>query len=84
MPKEACSKHNSKLVYYCLNCKIPICSDCAVLEKTHKSHSFEKINNIYKLHFDNIKIEQQKLRKKLIGLHTQMDNIEDIIDQLTM
>lgn len=28
---EQCRKHKVKMYYYCKSCKVPICSDCAMM-----------------------------------------------------
>ena len=44
---ENCEEHGTKISYYCKDCSVPICSDCAMFGTKHKNHEFEKINTIY-------------------------------------
>ncbi len=53
---EMCWKHEyTELMYYCNNCKVATCSDCAMFGDEHKNHKFQKLGEVYEKHVDMIK-----------------------------
>ena len=40
---ETCQQHHIKFLYYCIECKIPLCSDCYMFENEHKSYKIKKL-----------------------------------------
>ena len=58
---EICQKHEIQNLYYCIECEKPLCSDCYMLEDTHKKHKIKKIDDVYKSHLELIKTEKEGL-----------------------
>ena len=58
---EFCRKHEIQNLYYCTDCKMPLCSDCYMLEDKHKKHKIKKIDDVYKAHLELIKTEKEGL-----------------------
>lgn len=77
---EKCSIHNTELKYYCIDCEIGICSDCAILTSLHKGHSFDHINNIYEYHQEIISQESETLNQKIAGLNRALVKIDSKIE----
>ena len=58
---EICKKHQINNLYYCVECETPLCSDCYMLEDNHKNHKIKKIDEIFKIHLEKIKQENEGL-----------------------
>ena len=81
---EICPKHEIQNLYYCSDCKMPLCSDCYMLEDKHKQHKIKKIDDVYKSHLEIIKkekegldIEENTLRKYLKDISEKIIEIGD-------
>ena len=79
---EICPMHEIQNLYYCSECKIPLCSDCYMLEDKHKKHKIKKIDDVYKSHLELIKkekegldIEENTLRKYLKDINEKIIEI---------
>ncbi|KXS11985.1 hypothetical protein M427DRAFT_411756 [Gonapodya prolifera JEL478] len=45
---DCCEKHPSApLYYYCEDCALPICSDCALFDSEHRSHTFSHLSTVH-------------------------------------
>lgn len=76
-----CPIHSIQFLYYCIDCKAPLCSDCFMLEETHKNHSIKKMKIIYDTHRSNIRKEEDQLANQCIILNQYLKEINDkIID----
>ncbi|KAG2383155.1 hypothetical protein C9374_004492 [Naegleria lovaniensis] len=80
---EQCSHHDLPLIYYCETCKVAICSDCAMFEDKHKSHSFKKVSEVYKECVEVVKSESNSVNTRLKDLNTLIINIEENIKMIT-
>lgn len=80
--KEVCSKHNIQYLYYCIDCKIPLCSDCCLFEDEHKNHNIKKLNEVYMTHRDLIKNESAIIENKQSLLIQNLKDVNDIINEI--
>ena len=79
---EICPKHEIQNLYYCSDCKIPLCSDCYMLEDTHKKHKIKKINDVYKFHLELIKTEKEGLDIEENTLRKYLKDINEKIIEI--
>ena len=79
---EICSKHEIQNLYYCDECKTPLCSDCYMLEDTHKKHKIKKINDVYKRHLELIKTEKEGLDIEENTLRKYLKDISEKIIEI--
>ncbi len=79
---ETCQQHHIKFLYYCIECKIPLCSDCYMFENDHKSHKIKKIDDVYHEHFNLIRNEKEDLDDKRIKLNKNLKEISDKITEI--
>ena len=79
---ETCLKHHIKFLYYCIECKIPLCSDCYMFENDHKNHKIKKIDDVYHEHFNLIRNEKEDLDDKRIKLNKNLKEISDKITEI--
>jgi len=77
---ENCEEHNISLLYYCINCSEPLCSDCFMFGQKHKDHQIMHLDNIYKTHVDNIKSEAKDLQNKFDQYTQFLKQVEEKID----
>jgi B-box zinc finger len=63
--KEKCEDHGIDLYYYCHDCKKGLCSDCAVLDTSHRNHKVEHLEEVYKRHYNTVKHKTIPLRFRL-------------------
>lgn len=75
-PEEKCEDHDLEFEYYCQDCKVPICSDCAVVSSTHKNHSFQRLQEVYLQHSTLIQQEMKDIRCRLDNLQQLEAGIE--------
>ena len=81
---ENCHEHNISLLYYCMNCNDPLCSDCFMFGNKHKDHKINHLDNIYKDHVDTIKSEAKDLQNKF-DLYTHfLKQVEEKIDSVRL
>jgi len=76
---ENCPEHKIPLLYYCIQCLEPLCSDCFMFGKKHKDHEIKHLDIIYKNHLELIKNETKDLQSKLDNLNNILLNIEEKI-----
>ena len=79
---EICPKHEIQNLYYCSDCKIPLCSDCYMLEDTHKKHKIKKINDVYNFHLELIKTEKEGLDIEENTLRKYLKDINEKIIEI--
>ena len=85
---NVCKKHGDELRYYCDNCKICICRDCAILEhQDHSKISFEQGLDRKKSDMKNKMQEVETvgclLRKEKETLEKRGVRVDNSIDQAT-
>ena len=81
---ENCHDHNISLLYYCMNCNEPLCSDCFMFGQKHKDHNISHLENIYKTHVDTIKTEAKDLQLKFDQYTLFLKKVEEKIDLVRM
>ena len=79
---DICSKHDLNKLYYCVNCKLPLCSDCYMLENTHKEHEIKKIQEIYENNLELIKKEKNSLKENIILYENDLNEIKSKIIEM--
>lgn len=79
---EPCKKHKLKMSYYCKNCKVPVCSDCAMLETLHKGHDYDRLANVVSKYEEQLKGHLSALALKKKSFTNNMENIEEQIMRL--
>ena len=77
-----CKKHNIQFLYYCINCKSPLCSDCYMFENEHKTHSIKKISEIYQNHLQDVKKEKYYLEHKCLLLGQNLSDLNEKISEI--
>ncbi len=81
--QELCPEHDTTMNYYCKTCATPICSDCAMFGSAHKSHSFERLSEVYEAHVEVIRKEANGLRKRLKELTSFQNEVQQTIEKVT-
>ncbi|KAJ1981725.1 hypothetical protein H4R34_001961 [Dimargaris verticillata] len=66
---ERCENHDLPRTYFCLTCRTPLCSDCAMLSAEHKGHSFNKLDSVY--------------QSSTVGIQQQLKELERIDETVT-
>ena len=79
---EICLKHDIQNLYYCDECKTPLCSDCYMLEDKHKKHKIKKIDDVYKSHLELIKVEKEGLDIEENTLRKYLKDISEKIIEI--
>ena len=79
---EFCRKHEIQNLYYCTDCKMPLCSDCYMLEDKHKKHKIKKIDDVYKTHLELIKTEKEGLDIEENTLRKYLKDISEKIIEI--
>ncbi|XP_076072130.1 transcription intermediary factor 1-beta-like [Mytilus galloprovincialis] len=86
--KQYCKEHAENFIYYCMECKTPICKICVI--KNHKSHDFSEI----KESTEGIKAEvkmlidmkMRNLQSKITdinqGTHTYQADVQKVIQTI--
>jgi len=74
--EDQCEKHEEKLSVYCWTCKICICHQCALWGGTHSGCTFKPLDEIYDQHVVRVKEEVALLRRRLMDLISQVQEVE--------
>lgn len=75
MQKMVCDVHSQeKLSFYCLDCRMPVCSHCLILGD-HKGHQQKHIEEAYDTGKDTLNAWVEKL-------HQRIESCEEILEQL--
>lgn len=74
--EDQCDKHDEKLSVYCWTCKICICHQCALWGGTHSGHTFKPLDEIYDQHVVRVKEEVALLRRRLMALISEVQEVE--------
>jgi len=74
--EDKCEKHEEKLSVYCWTCKKCICHQCALWGGTHSGHTFKPLDEIYDQHVGRVKEEVALLRRRLVELISQVQEVE--------
>ena len=74
--EDQCEKHEEKLSVYCWTCKKCICHQCALWGGTHSGHTFKPLDEIYDQHVVRVKEEVSLLRRRLMELISQVQEVE--------
>jgi tripartite motif-containing protein 37 len=78
-----CEVHKTeKLSVYCLTCSKCICSQCALFDDTHASHSFKKLDEIYEYHREQIQEQIRTFRRRHTELANMVQEVERSIDNV--
>lgn len=79
---DKCEKHDAPIQYFCKTCSIAICSDCAMIESTHRGHEFEHLKSVYEKHIAKVKAEAKGLSKRLKELTGLMCAVDSNIERV--
>ncbi|KAJ3406794.1 hypothetical protein HDV05_005829 [Chytridiales sp. JEL 0842] len=60
-----CETHNAPLFYFCQTCSEALCADCAVMLPLHKSHTLQKLQEVYDTHRKNVETSLDALKTRL-------------------
>ena len=71
-----------KLSVYCWTCKICICAQCALWGGTHSGHTFKPLDQIYEQHVVRVKEEVALLKKRLMELISQVQEVERNVENV--
>lgn len=71
-----CERHEEKLSVYCWTCNTCICHQCALWGGTHSGHTFKPLDEIYDQHVVRVKEEVAQLRRRLMELINQVQEVE--------
>ena len=74
--EDQCEKHEEKLSVYCWTCRVCICHQCALWGGTHSGHTFKPLDEIYDQHVVRVKEEVALLRRRLMELINQVQEVE--------
>ena len=80
--EEKCKEHEKGLIYYCIDCKKSVCSDCAMFGGEHKGHKFEHLVKIYDQQLNDIRNESKVISEKLKEYYDLIDNMRKSIDRV--
>jgi len=81
--EDKCEKHNEeKLSVYCWTCKVCICHQCALWGGTHSGHTFKPLDEIYDQHVVRVKEEVALLRRRLMELISQVQEVERNVENV--
>ena len=80
---DKCEKHHEeKLSVFCWTCKICICHQCALWGGTHSGHTFKPLDEIYDQHVVRVKEEVALLRRRLMELISQVQEVERNVESV--
>ena len=79
---EKCLVHDSELVYYCLDCKDSICSDCAILTTWHSGHKLDHLSTVYQSHVETIEKEACFIDCKIEELAKKLSETDENIEKV--
>jgi tripartite motif-containing protein 37 len=79
---DKCERHDAPILYFCKTCTIAICSDCAMIESTHKGHEFQHLKSVYEKHVDTVKAEAKRLSSRLRELTALMHSVDSNIERV--
>lgn len=68
--------------YFCKNCSMPICSDCAMFGKEHKGHEFDHLKNIYDHSIGKLRNRIGEAQTKVTNMHQAIKEIDGIMKKL--
>jgi len=81
--EDKCEKHNEeKLSVYCWTCKVCICHQCALWGGTHSGHTFKPLDEIYDQHVVRVREEVALLRRRLMELISQVQEVERNVENV--
>jgi tripartite motif-containing protein 37 len=79
---DKCDRHSAPILYFCKTCTTAICSDCAMIESTHRGHEFEHLKSVYEKHVDKVKTEAKGLTKRLRELALLFHSVDTNIERV--
>jgi hypothetical protein len=77
-----CQQHEQEMKYFCKNCSMPICSDCAMFGKEHKGHEFDHLKNIYDHSIGKLRNRIGEAQTKVTNMHQAIKEIDGIMKKL--
>lgn len=81
---EICEKHNLSKMYFCKNCNFAMCSDCAMLNDSHRSHIICKLHDLYKddiSHLNSLISTLNKKSSQYANMINSIDKINQSVDE---
>ena len=77
-----CKEHEQEIKYFCKQCLIPICSDCAMFSKDHKGHEFDHLKNVYDNSIVKLRSKVADAQNKVTSMQTSIKEIDAIMKKL--
>ena len=70
-----CETHHEKVAVYCWKCKCFICHKCALSDRSHEGHALKLVNEVYKLHVNDINEKLSLVKLRLTEYLSAIQNI---------
>jgi tripartite motif-containing protein 37 len=71
-----CVTHKTELLYFCVDCDVPICADCALFTALHTGHALDKLGDVHRHHIAQLDVEIESLRNRLRDLQDVLSSID--------
>ncbi|XP_072049096.1 uncharacterized protein [Amphiura filiformis] len=81
-----CNKHGQEKKYYCVNCGCAACSDCCVLDPSHRSHLFIQLKEASKQRtssLDKLTRRVKDVEEKFTTAIQQIQEVEQDLERAT-
>lgn len=77
-----CKEHEQEIKYFCKQCSLPICSDCAMFSKEHKGHEFDHLKNVYDHSIVVLRSKVADAQRKVTSMQISIKEIDAIMKKL--
>lgn len=77
-----CKEHELDMKYFCKQCEIPICSDCAMFSPDHKGHEFDHLKNVYDQNIAKLRSKVADVQAKVTSMQQSIKDIDSIMKKL--
>lgn len=82
LKEDLCPLHDKEIDYFCSNCEVGVCAECALFDDRHKGHNFMRNTDIYTEKSSQLLAFRDILTTRMTELHLQNDEIQRKIDDL--
>jgi hypothetical protein len=76
--QEKCVQHSEVLIYYCMECNVPVCSHC-LIKGQHVGHKAIDVGEAYTGVKRDLEARISGVKEKTIGLHSRVQTLEAVI-----
>lgn len=80
--KGICKTHEQEIKYFCKQCTVPICADCAMFSQEHKGHEFDHLKNVYEQSMSKLKPKITDVQLKLTNMEQEIRDIVGTMKKL--